>query len=180
MGSPESFESHAAPDRRTEQGRLALIQTLNARLPLKRNIGQGLLRNPTGDILLCQLAYKREWDLPGGVVDPRESPATCVEREIMEELGIEVHCGELLAVDWLPPYRGWDDAVLFLFDLGSVGSDIVDSMTLLEREIRAVHWVAPDDVADHVAPYSAALVAEVVRKGGGTAYLENSAPRGRN
>ena len=51
---------------------------LNAKLPTKRNIAQGLLRNERGEILLCQLTYKAEWDLPGGVIAPNESPTTAL------------------------------------------------------------------------------------------------------
>ena len=63
----------------SERERLRRISILNARLPKKRTIAQGVLRNPAGEVLLCELSYKKEWDLPGGVVDPGESPATCVE-----------------------------------------------------------------------------------------------------
>ena len=63
----------------TEAERLKRIAILNARLPRTRAIAQGVLRDPKGRVLLCELSYKREWDLPGGVVDPGESPATCVE-----------------------------------------------------------------------------------------------------
>ena len=110
---PEDVETHAAPSggrpRRSEseRERLRRISILNARLPKKRTIAQGVLRNPAGEVLLCELSYKKEWDLPGGVVDPGESPATCVEREVEEELGIHVAAGRLLAVNWLPPWRGW-------------------------------------------------------------------------
>src|SRR6476659_5687154 len=89
----------------SERERLRRISILNARLPKKRTIAQGVLRNPAGEVLLCELSYKKEWDLPGGVVDPGESPATCVEREVEEELGIQVTAGRLLAVNWLPPGR---------------------------------------------------------------------------
>ena len=75
------------PRTETERERLRRISILNARLPRKRTIAQGVLRDPEGRVLLCELSYKKEWDLPGGVVDPGESPATCVEREIREELG---------------------------------------------------------------------------------------------
>ena len=57
----------------------------------------------TGHLLLCELVYKREWDLPGGVVDRHESPAACVVREVREELDLAVSAGPLLAVNWLPP-----------------------------------------------------------------------------
>ena len=92
-----------SPDLSTEAGRLWFNRILNQRLPVKRNIAQGLLRDERGHVLLCELTYKKDWDLPGGVVDPRESPAACVEREVSEELDLDVVAGELLAVNWLPP-----------------------------------------------------------------------------
>lgn len=48
------------------------IAILNAGLPTKRVISQGLLRDEAGRVLLCELTYKKEWDLPGGVVEPGE------------------------------------------------------------------------------------------------------------
>ena len=63
------------PDVSTDQGRLDFIKILNTSLPKKRTIAQGVLRNEHGELLLCQLTYKREWDLPGGVVDPDLCPA---------------------------------------------------------------------------------------------------------
>lgn len=164
------------PDLATDAGRLAFNTILNERLPTKRNIAQGLLRNERGEILLCELTYKKDWDLPGGVVDPRESPRECVAREIAEELDIDVVASRLLAVNWLPPYRGWDDAVLFLFDLGTVESAKTKRMSLLKREIREVHWVAPGDLDGQVAAYTAAMLSQVLATDVGTVYLENSAP----
>ncbi len=166
----------ARPDTSTESGRRSFIHILNAKLPRKRNIGQGLLRNEDGEVLLCELTYKSEWDLPGGVVDPMESPAACVVREISEELGVSLGIERLLAVNWLPPWRGWDDAVLFLYDLGMVPRSFTDDLTLLPREIKDVHWVAPEVIGEHVAPYAARMVRRVL-EGEGPAYplyLENS------
>lgn len=164
-----------------EANRVAFIEILNARMPKKRVIGQGLLRSTDGRVLLCQLTYKRDWDLPGGIVDPGESPAHCVVREIEEELGLSIPVRGLLAVNWLPPYRGWDDALLCLFDLGVVEPDVVHGITLMRREIRDVHWVEPADLPHHVAPYTAAMLAEVLQTMGrgdeaSTAYIEDSRP----
>ncbi len=158
----------------TEQERRKRIAILNARLPKKRNIAQGLLRNPAGEVLLCELSYKAEWDLPGGVVDPGEPPAVCVVREIEEELGLSLEAGGLVAVNWLPPWRGWDDAHLFLFDLGVFEGEL-DPSRFLPREIAGAHWVRPEDAATHVAPYTARMLEVVAAADPGTTlYLENS------
>lgn len=99
-------------------------------------------------------------------------------REVKEELGLDVTVQGLLAVNWLPPYRGWDDAMLCLFDLGHVPEETLEAATLQAREIKAVHWADAATVVEHVAPYTAQMLTEVgMGKREGTTYLENSAER---
>ncbi len=155
--------------------REAFLGMLNATLPTKRVIAQGLIRNHTGDILMCELTYKREWDLPGGVVDPSESPAGALSREIKEELGVQVSVGALLAVDWLPPYRQWDDALLLVFDLG-FHPDLPERARLQPNEIAAVRWCGVRDIDAHAAPYVVRLLTTIVAAdppADVTAYLED-------
>jgi len=125
------------PDIRERDG---FIGILNSSLPRKRVISQGLLRDERGRILLCELTYKHEWDLPGGVIEPNESPADGLLREIHEELGISATIYGLRTVNWLPAWRGWDDACVLVFDLGTVESRYVDQMVLQRTEIVDVHW----------------------------------------
>lgn len=153
---------------------------LNAALPLKRSIAQGLIRDARGRTLLCELTYKQEWDLPGGVVDPHESPRAAVVREIAEELQVDVRTGRLAAVNWLPPYRGWDDAMLHVFEIDLMGlpaEELVARATLERKEIRAVHWCTTEEMEQHAAPYVTRflrrITAEPVRAG--TLYLEDGA-----
>lgn len=163
------------PDFSSESGRRSFIRVLNARLPKKRVIAQGVLRTPDDDVLLCELVYKKDWDLPGGVVDPNESPAHCVVREVKEELGLDVTVQGLLAVNWLPPYRGWDDALLVLFDLGVVDRSFTEAAVFQRREIKGVHWSGVEVIAERVAPYTARMLAEVaLGRLEDTMYLENS------
>ena len=91
---------------------------LNSFLPRKRAISQMLIRSTDDRVLLCQLTYKRDFDLPGGVVEVSESPQLAVAREVEEELGLDVEAGPLLLTDWLPPWGGWDDAICLVFDGG--------------------------------------------------------------
>jgi len=145
-------------------------RVLNAALPTKRIIAQGLLRNPYGDVLLCELTYKREWDLPGGVVEPGESPAQGVVREVHEELGLVVAVQRLLTVNWLPPWHGWDDACAFVFDLGIVPQGV--TMSLQATEIVAAHWCDPHRVATHAAAATATMLAYLATHPQSAPYLE--------
>lgn len=144
------------PPRLSREGRLGV---LDSSLPLKRVIAQAVITDGQGRVLLCELTYKPEWDLPGGVVDPDEGPLQTVVREVQEELGVTLSPRGLLSVNWLPPYRGWSDALLCVFDLGE-HPDLIEQATLQPSEIAALHWCTPDEVAAHAAPYVARHLAQ--------------------
>ncbi|WP_238154698.1 NUDIX hydrolase [Ornithinimicrobium sufpigmenti] len=155
----------------------AFLGMLNATLPRKRVIVQGVADDGAGRFLLCELTYKAHWDLPGGVAEPAESPVTSLRRELREELGLDLPVGELIAVDWLPPYKQWEDAVLLVFDLGSV-PDLIERAVLQPTELRAVHWTRPEQAGDHVAPYVARLLDALAdRSPGRCLFLEDGLPR---
>lgn len=43
--------------------------------------------NPTGEVLLVRLSYDQgQWTLPGGAINPGESPADAAVREVLEYL----------------------------------------------------------------------------------------------
>lgn len=151
---------------------------LNAGLPRKRSISQALIRNDAGQVLLCELTYKTFWDLPGGVVDPGESPAAAVLRELREELQVDGRIASLSVVAWLTPWRGWDDAVLTVFDV-RVPAERLERARLEPREIRAVHWADAEQVREHCAPYTARVLQaaiDAVDTASGTVYLEDGRP----
>jgi 8-oxo-dGTP pyrophosphatase MutT (NUDIX family) len=128
--------------------REGFVHVLNAALPRKRVITQGLVRNERGEYLLCELTYKPEWDLPGGVVEPGESPAAGLTREVREELGVDLQPTGLAAINWLPPWSGWDDACTMVFELGNLPTSAIEQMRLEPTEIRGVHWCDLDRVAE--------------------------------
>lgn len=152
------------------------IAMLNAGLPRKRVISQLVVRDPADRVLLCELTYKSEWDLPGGVVEPMESPARGLARELREELGIDVAVGELLTVNWLPAWRGWDDACLLVFDGGTLSADITAGMTLQPAEIRAVHWCTPEQVEARATAATVRLLEALADQERRGAYLEDGSP----
>ena len=141
--------------------RLASDQTLgphgfsgvmNSALPKKRLIAHVLLRDPVGRVLLCETQFKADWELPGGIVEPYETPRQGAIREVTEELGIELAVGRLLVVDWMPPYLGWDDAIEMIFDGGRVGEDDLAAWSLQPTEIKRVALVDLETAAGLVTP----------------------------
>lgn len=133
----------------------AFRAALNSFLPRKRAIGQYLLRSTEGQVLLCELTYKQDWDLPGGVVEVGEAPQLAATREVFEELGLRVVPGQIVLVDWLPPWGGWDDAVCLVFDGGTHPVGLLPELILQAREIKAVHWVGPDQLDEVCADFTA-------------------------
>lgn len=119
-------------------------------LPTKRVIAHVVFRDPGGRVLLVEPTYKEDWELPGGVVDPGESPRRGASREVAEELGLECEVAQPALVDWMPPHLGWGDAIEFLYDGGVLDAGIAASLTAHDPELRSVHWVSRDDLHRHV------------------------------
>ncbi|RMB59028.1 NUDIX hydrolase [Tessaracoccus antarcticus] len=125
-------------------------------LPMKRMIGHAVFRDSRGRVLLTETRYKEDWELPGGIVEAGESPRVGAEREVMEEIGLAVTFGNAALIDWMPPYLGWSDAIEFIFDGGTMTDDVAAGITVTDpRELAAVHWVAPEDLDEHVTELSA-------------------------
>ena len=147
---------------------------MNTALPRKRLIAHVLMRDQRGRILLCDTMFKADWELPGGIVEPGETPRTGAVREVREELGIDLAVGRLLVADWLPPYLGWEDAVEMIFDGGFVTETQLASFVLQENEIRRAELVTLEQAADLVTPLShRRLSVAVALTGNETAYLED-------
>ena len=153
---------------------------LNSFLPRKRGISQMLIRDERGRVLLCQLTYKPDWDLPGGVVEVNESPQLAVAREVEEELGLTIAPGRLVLTDWLPPWSGWDDALCLVFDGGVHDANLTDAIVRQTREIRSAEFCTLEQVRERCADYTARRIEAALDNlaEGGPAYTESGrAPR---
>ena len=152
---------------------------LNSFLPRKRAISQLLVRDPDDRVLLCNLTYKRDWDLPGGVVEVGESPQGAVAREVEEELALRIPAGPLLLTDWLPPWGGWDDALCLVFDGGVHDASLVDGIVRQEREIRSAGFCTLEEARERCADFTARRIASALANldGASPAYVESGGER---
>lgn len=111
-----------------------------------------------GRVLLVKPHYKNHWDIPGGYVEPGESPRAACIREVCEELGLTVNLGPMLVVDWAPaPNEG--DKILFIFDAGRLNRDEQQQITFPDGELTEWRFVAADDLA----PYGPARLTHRIR-----------------
>jgi len=135
-----------------------------------------LVHDEEGRLLMVRPTYKDGWDIPGGYVEPDESPAQAAEREVAEELGLHRRPGRLLVVDWAPhPAEG--DKLLFVFDGGTLTPTEVDGLQLGPDEIAEARYWLLDDV-QQLAPARLVRRLELALKAlmtGQTLYAERGA-----
>jgi 8-oxo-dGTP pyrophosphatase MutT (NUDIX family) len=149
---------------------------MDSTLPKKRVIAHVIVRDTTGRVLLCQVSYKSDLELPGGVVEPDEDPATGASREMHEELGVALPLLGVLAIDWLPRWEGWGDAVEILYDGGVHEPGLLDRLQPDGFEIREISWHSPDALDGLVSPLNARRLPLILAAPSQLHNLSNGSP----
>jgi len=159
-------------------GRVGSTAVLNTLMPRKRLIAHALLTDPSGRVALCETSFKPDWELPGGIVEPGESPRAGCVREMVEEMGFAATLTRVLVVDWRRPYLGWEDALELVFASVPLSRAEASGLRPDGREILAVHWVEPHEADARLTPFGAGRLRAALRARaeGNTAYLEGGAP----
>ena len=131
-----------------------------------------LITSPAGDVLLVKPNYRDYWQLPGGVLEEAEAPEAGCAREVLEEIGLDLPVGRLLALHWLAPSGVRPKPLLaFVFD-GGVLADF-SGIKLQESELDDFRLVPRSDLANYLPAHMAPrlLNALQARETGETIYL---------
>lgn len=121
----------------------------------------------TDRVLLCRRAPDQKlsgyWEFPGGKVEEGESDCDCLQRELLEELGITTEVGALVAEN-THHYDGFS-VTLVLLEAKIVNGSLTP--TVHDR----VEWVPVDSLLDwDLAPADVPLAEKVINLfSGGTA-----------
>ncbi|WP_338702053.1 NUDIX hydrolase [Streptomyces sp. Q6] len=139
-----------------------------------------LFRDDEGRVLLVEPNYREGWALPGGTVesDAGETPRQGARRETLEEIGLDVRLGRLLAVDWVPG-TARPPLVAYLYDGGVLGAERIAAIRLQEEELLSWRFVARADLPAHLpgALGGRVLAAlDALTAGTGPVELENGTP----
>lgn len=124
----------------------------------------GLLRD-ADTVLISQRradqAMPLQWELPGGKVEPGESPEEALRRELAEELGITARVGSVYEAIFhrYPEF----DLMMLVYDCTVDGGPPPSA-----REVAQIAWVRPQDLGSYpILPADLPLVARLQREAAG-------------
>jgi 8-oxo-dGTP pyrophosphatase MutT (NUDIX family) len=98
------------------------------------------------------------WCLPGGAIDPWETPEQTAERELREEVGLTA---TLVPGQVAPFFHEGGHSV------GMLARDPVGSLRLSRREVAEACWVAPGALPAPMMPGHPEVIALLARQGQG-------------
>lgn len=145
-------------------------------LPTKRMGSGALLRDEAGRFLIVKPSYKSGWEIPGGIVEDNESPAAACEREILEELGINVRPGRLLCVDYNSSAADHVESLMFIFAAPVLNADEVASITVDGEEIIEARWCEVEEGIRLLGPRLGPRVDAIFEHSIDSSYLEDQQP----
>ncbi len=109
-----------------------------ASLPKKRMAALTVYPCPNNTILIVEPLYRKEWLLPGGVVELDESPLAAAKRESMEEIGFEKVTDQLLVVNYIKKYEYKSEAIHFIFKGEALSEEDIASIQLQTGELKNI------------------------------------------
>ncbi|MFH1098502.1 MAG: NUDIX hydrolase [Candidatus Uhrbacteria bacterium] len=109
-------------------------------LPKKRMASGVILRNERGEMLVLKTSYKNHWEIPGGVVEENESPVAAAEREVREEIGLQIKITSCLVIHYRSAQNSQDENIMFTFDGGIVTDH--HALSLDQKEIIETKFVS--------------------------------------
>lgn len=127
------------------------LQSLKIRLTKGVTLGVRGLVVREGKVFLVRHTYVKGWYLPGGAVEPFESAAVSLSRELREEGNIEAPAGamKLLSLTFNPQVAGRDHVATYIVTEFTQGA-----LPAPNAEIAEVGWFALDALPQPMNPGS--------------------------
>ncbi|WP_006745914.1 (deoxy)nucleoside triphosphate pyrophosphohydrolase [Thioalkalivibrio paradoxus] len=120
-------------------------------IPIKQVVC-AVVRDSAGRVLMARRAPKQHleglWELPGGKVEPGESLARALQRELAEELGLNAGVGEEIARTIYHYDRGSIELIALSTEISNKVSRLVvhDTVAWFQSTETALLRIAPADI----------------------------------
>jgi 8-oxo-dGTP pyrophosphatase MutT (NUDIX family) len=135
-----------------------LREVLGSRLLLMPGVA-AIVRDESERVLFMHRADDGRWGLPAGAIDPGESPAAAIIREVREETGLDVRptrvAGIFGGLGFRHRYPNGDEAewTVTVFECEVVGGELVPQ----DGEALALRYFAAEEAPALQLPYPHAL-----------------------
>jgi 8-oxo-dGTP diphosphatase len=138
-------------------------------------------------VLMVRPTYKGHWDVPGGYLEPGESPLAACRREVLEELGLDAGPLTLASIDWAPETpeapgsEAPEERLLFLFAAPALAAVDPAALGFPDGELSAARFVRLAELPGYTVPRLArrlAATARALATGSAPVYLEHGHPPG--
>jgi len=136
-----------------------------------------LIFDSVGQLLIVNPTYKAHWTIPGGIMEADgETPWEACRREVLEEVGLHVERGRLVAVDFLRPKASKPGGMRFLFDCGVLPGAALGAIVLQEEELSEHRLADPARALELLSGPLRRRVGAALAAPGGCVYLEDGRP----
>ncbi len=108
-----------------------------------------IVRDHAGRLLMIRRGHEPalgSWSLPGGRVEPGETEAQAVAREVEEETGVIVRVGPLIGRIEIPAPDGG------VFDIGDYAADVIGGELRPGDDATEAAWVDPAQISARQTP----------------------------
>ena len=130
--------------------------------PVHKQIGVAVISNQQGKILIDRRKNEGEmarlWEFPGGKIEPGETIEECIEREIKEELNIEIIVGDRLTTI-THAYKTFN-VTLYVHECQHV------SGKPQPLECEEIHWVEPAQMNRYEFPQANKQIINLLQERG--------------